>query len=478
MRATAAAERPVASARKPVGGFRFITVVQLCMVWWAYHQKLVRLYDLRVWFACQEVVSRRCRLASGQRPEYRIDEIHKLVGGVGGEYVRSAVNRLTAAGLIEVSLSGITFPVSPDAIPVEDLSGLWAMIDQIQNNKRRVPVPRRTLRFIAGGAKKAVIATILGHLFRCLYYRGGECVATGSCKASWIAGVFGVTTRSVKAARKHLASIGWLVRLTSEHWHRQRWGGKAVINLAWSRDVATSCLETAAMEDAGGGPVETESSPRQANSTAEFSPPDSDRELPSEYQNQKPAGRGPSGALKAKEGDGKPSMTNVKAADLGNTARLLALFEDAERRGLVNGSEHDRFQFVAAAEHASVIGSRNPCGLFAVLVRKGLWHFITQADEDAAQRRLKQHFHGSDERENPKPERQVRSPRIVLSEDARVVAAVRRVVQQNRVTGDPFYLLRQHRPDWTRERWAAAEDELERSRMAILQAKHERSVSE
>ncbi len=55
---------------------------------------------------------------------------------------------------------------------------------------------------------------------------------------------------------------------------------------------------------------------------------------------------------------------------------------------LVNGSECDRLRFFAAAEHAKAIGTRNPCGLFATLVRRKLWHYATLDDEDAARRRL------------------------------------------------------------------------------------------
>ena len=42
-------------------------------------------------------------------------------------------------------------------------------------------------RLLAGGARPALIATILGHLLRCLYLKGGKCSARGRVKASWIA---------------------------------------------------------------------------------------------------------------------------------------------------------------------------------------------------------------------------------------------------------------------------------------------------
>jgi hypothetical protein len=50
----------------------------------------------------------------------------------------------------------------------------------------------------------------------------------------------------------------------------------------------------------------------------------------------------------------------------------------------------------------------------------------------------------------------------VLSEDARVVRAVRAAVARAGYRGDPFPLLRRERTEWTRERWDRAVEELDR----------------
>jgi hypothetical protein len=78
---------PKRTARKPVGGFVFLTVQQLCLLWWAYRTRLIQLMDFRVWCAAQEMVARRCQLAPDQVPDYTLRELHGLVGGVGGEYL-------------------------------------------------------------------------------------------------------------------------------------------------------------------------------------------------------------------------------------------------------------------------------------------------------------------------------------------------------------------------------------------------------
>src|SRR5215470_12474549 len=99
-------------AKKPSGGFRFLTVQQLCLIWWAYRIRLIQLLDLRVWFAAQEMVARRCQLDSGQIPMFTPQELHKLVGGAGGEHLRASLRRLETAGLLTWSTTQLTFVTS------------------------------------------------------------------------------------------------------------------------------------------------------------------------------------------------------------------------------------------------------------------------------------------------------------------------------------------------------------------------------
>src|SRR5712691_8090207 len=85
---------PQLKATKPTGGFVFLTVPQLCLIWWAYRTRLIQLMDFRVWFAAHEMVARRCKLAPDQVPDYTPKELHGLVGGVGGEHLRASLRRL------------------------------------------------------------------------------------------------------------------------------------------------------------------------------------------------------------------------------------------------------------------------------------------------------------------------------------------------------------------------------------------------
>ena len=137
--------------------------------------------------------------------------------------------------------------------------------------------------------------------------------------------------------------------------------------------------------------MSTTGSPRPTRlSTSGTPPPESNKTLPSEYKNQKPRGDEATGCRRqGKSAEEKPpTLLAMTTADLSRQSRLAALFRQAVSAKLVTDSEHARLQFFAAAVHARVVGSRNPAGLFATLVRKGLWHFATNTDEDVARRQI------------------------------------------------------------------------------------------
>lgn len=360
-----------AARQKPAGGFTFVSGTLLLSAWAAYRRGDLRLVDLRVWFACLELTARRCGAINGRLPKYRIEEVHRLIGGVGGEHVRRSLGRIETAGLLSWSESAIVFPRS-EAVAVG--SDTMLLLDLVPNHRRIVPVPRRIIRLIAGGARRVVVATILGHLLRCLYYRAGSCLPEGTCKSSWIADVFGVNIRNVKAARKHLVQLGWLIPVVTRQTVLNRFGQRIRVNLDWSRNDIRP---------------QGKRSPLHVVSTTKSPPPYKDKELSSRmYMNQKPE-NGPSGVSTEQNRAGKPTMRHVVMADLLDPERMMALHRHAAESGLISQSVCDRLRFFAAAEHAKAIGTRNPCGLFAFLVRKKLWHFITQDDEDEATRILK-----------------------------------------------------------------------------------------
>jgi hypothetical protein len=461
------------TVRKPTGGFIFLTVTQLCLIWWAYLEKLIELRDVRTWFGTWELQARRCLLKPGQRAVYTLEELHGLVGGVGGMHLRGSIRRLEASGLLVWSTSHLGFPGSPEELKVTDTSRLHDMLESIPNNRRRIPVPRRMVRFLAGARRRCLMATILGHLVRCLYYRKGGCTGKGCCTSTWIAKVFGVNSSNVKAARQYLAEMGWLTLLETSQHVRNRYGQWVTINLDWPGEDTHQRAIVAACSTSGREPSGSRSQPPEPLSTTESRPPLGNKKPFQEHKHQKPTSGGPAGIDQANEKTDTPTLHHIVSDDLRDTARLLTLFEEAHQEGFIGGNESERLTFISTAEHARFVGSTNPCGLFAQLIRRRLWHFVTADDEDAAQRRLKEHFYGStSERRAPV------YTRGGLSDDASFVAVLQARMRQRGFYGDVFPLLHVERPEWTRERWERALTELEEGRRKQATARGLTSASD
>lgn len=434
------------------------------MAWWAYREGLVTKLALRAYFGCIELETRR-RL-SGGKCQPSIAGLRKLVGGSesGQGGLRPALKQLLALGLLRAcKKEGIAFAESPDELRCLDRSGLDAMLSKLQGVTRKVPVPRRMLRRLAGGLSKARTATVLAHLVRCLFYRKGEGVnPVGCCKASWVADVFGVTERSVFDARKFLVvELGWLQAEDCSQRVLNRDGLWVSVNLAWGPEGQgdSSELSTAATVAAPAAADES-SGPRPGNA-GHFAGPSTDKNPLRESNNQKPASRpsasgGPAGFSNSNSGGKKPDLRDVVPEDLRDGERLLELHAQAVEARFISSSEADRLAFLAASAHARAVGSK-PCRLFSWMVRGRRFEFITQADEDAARSLLKPPVPRERERPTPAP---THRPEDTLSADALLARSVQAALARAGYRGDPLPLVRRERPEWTRERWDAAVREL------------------
>jgi len=453
------------------GGYEPVSVSRLAMAWWAYRAGLITKLALRAYFGCIELETRR-RL-SGGKYQPSLAELRKLVGGTGGAGqgdggLRGAVKQLLALGLLRAcSKEGIAFAESADELRCADRSGLDAMLGKLQGLTRKVPVPRRMIRRLAGGLSKARTATVLAHLIRCLFYRKGEGInPVGCCKASWVADVFGVTERSVFDARKFLVvDLGWLLAEECSQRVLNRDGLWVGIDLDWGPDEPGSPDE-ASPADAVAAPAAADgfSGPRP-ETVGHFSGPSTENKKPlREINNQKPASRppasgGPAGFSNShsNSAEKKPDLRDIVPEDLRDGARLLELHAQAVAARFISSSEADRLAFVAASAHARAVGSK-PCRLFAWMVRGRRFEFITQADEDAA-RALLRPSPVPRERERPTPAPPQR-PEDTLSADALLARSVLAALDRAGYRGDPLPLVRREKPEWTRPRWDAAVAEL------------------
>jgi hypothetical protein len=461
------------------GGFVLISVARLMAAWRACRQAPLGTGDFRAWLAAHEMVARRCVANRDRSPIYTFAELARLTG-VGQRAARTSVRRLQVAGLIEWSDQAIAFP-EPPFPPV-------GLDDTIGGGKGDVAIPRRMLKLLVDGARPALIAVALAIVLRCLSRRRGGFDGRGRVKASWVSATFGIDLSRVKIARAELVELGWIKPEPTDQWAMNRWGKAYTINLDWDR------------ASTGG----RQSLPPPPPEGRQSLPPDLQTPIPFGRNNhQEPAG-GPTGfsiegqeektAHRDRNAVGTkpipapaptatgtnpanrasttaaettrssttpvptvpaPKLADVRPEDLKDTGRLLELFDQAMVQKLIGPSEADRLKFVAAAEHALTIGKANPCGLFAYLIRGACWRYITQADEDRANGRIKAHLRG------PAPPCVTSgigrpSSRAALSEDAKVVLRVRAALSAAGYRGDPYPQVRRHDPNWTRERWDAA----------------------
>lgn len=353
------------TATKPVGGFVFVSATGLLAAWWAYKRRFIQFRDFRAWLACHELLAQRCGLQQGRTPHFTVRELEALVGGVGGEHIRASIRRLERVGLLHWSTERLRPASTVTEIRSGDPDDLAAFVQCVQNHRRKVPVPRKLLKLLARESRPVFVATALGHLLRCMYYRQSMCRGNGLCKASWIAGVFEVDGRNVKAARQELVERRIVFRQPTQP-RRSRAGLAMCFNFEWGKRASREIPPQAALPTSEIPPLR-----RTGNSFGRST-------------NQKP-GSGASAGVRKRTA---PNMAHVLHADLAMPDRLLVLLADAHRRGLVGSSDAERLQFCCAAAHALRLGTSNPCGMFATVVRRGLWHYASHADEDVGRRTL------------------------------------------------------------------------------------------
>lgn len=356
------------------GGYRRISVVQLCMSWSLYRSGRISRRDVRVWFACHELEERRCLVERGGKVSLTAEEIGAVCGGLAASDVRAALRSLEQASLLRARKSRMSFARSIRELREVDQAAANDMLSRITNRRRVIRVPRRLVRALAEGMSKAVIATVFAHLIRCLYFQAAKnrYRVDGRCKASWIAEVFGVSERAVMTGRRRLVDRGWLIVLESSQWELNRYGLRLAVELDWSaRPIAPRRTSSCPPRETAG-----RTSCPKANSTL--------------LRKNRTLGRGPSGIgvrRRTKRGRGCwPGKLEVR--DLQEPERLETIRQRLVRTGAVSNSEADRLRVFAAAAHALRVGEE-PCGLFFSMVRDGHWHHINQHDEEGARRTMR-----------------------------------------------------------------------------------------
>lgn len=355
------------------GGYRQISVVQLCMCWSLYVRGRISRRDLRVWFACHELEERRCMVERGGKVRFTPEEFGEVTGGLGPADVRAALRALEDAKLVVARKSRMCFARSTTELEDTDGEAAAEMLARITNRRRVIRVPRRLVRELAAGMSKAVTATVFAHLIRCLYFQAGKgrYRVDGRCKASWIADTFSVSERAVMTARRKLIEQGWLVVMESSQWEMNRYGLRLAVEPNWSSRPLKPRRRSACppRETAG------RTACPKANSTL--------------LRKNRTLGPRPNriGVRNRTKRGRSFWIGTLGTRDLSEPLRLEALRLSLVASGLVDDSSSDRLRVFGAAAHALRLG-HNPCGLFWTIVRDKLWNHISQADEEHARLQL------------------------------------------------------------------------------------------
>lgn len=478
------------------GGFRHISIMQLAMTWWLYSGKHLNARQFRMVFALHEQQQRRSVRQKGverpEKPAYGFTELRRLIGARDPETVTDAALRrdlakLAKLGLVKAEARSISFATSPNQLTVEDLAGFWQLYEQIPNQRRRVAMPRRTLRALAGGFSRSTSGVILALLIRGMFghkkqdgYRHD-----GRAKCSWIAEVFGLGLRSVKAARAQLVDRAWITELPTTQWQKNKWGMHYVIDIDhdWSpgstpeHDDQKPANDQAVGE--GGTPGNAPGkivkiAPPTSGGGGKSAPPclnSSPSSIEEELNNSSPAQDAGRSVVSSKKNSGTrqpPKLHDMQPEDLQSFERLHQLYEQAVDRGRAHAGERGRLDFFALAHRAKAHGD-NPVRLFAALLRDQRWAWITDSDEDEAHRWIKHHTQGIARKRKPThdedgtpltstPFKRQRPQWDELSADARVVAACRKAASGTRHSA--FEIARISK-GFTKDRWDAAETELD-----------------
>lgn len=475
-------------AQEIAGRYRRITTHQLALAWWLHQQGRISRRQLRIFFAAHEMDERRqAAQGSARTPRYGLPEIKALVGGRGSASadrdLSADVAQLRKLGLVSITPERIAFAASIEQLALEEgLEDFWAFFHAMPHPRRTVPVPRRTLRALAGGFRRAETALMIAMLIRSVFWHRdrGSYRTDGRTKLSWVADTFGLSRRAVTTARAHLVDIGWLVPLEAPQWALNRWGAHDAVNTDWTpapnelpgdSSVENSEKETDTRAVGEGGGSGGSASPRAGFSGGSASPCLNRSSSSTRNQETRTLGGtppGPAGGWPAEEGkkkrraprrrqqprDKAPNLRDVQPHDLRDPEAVRELHRQAVARGLACDSEAGQLDFFAMAARASSRGHR-PGALLLWLLQERKREFITAADEERASDQLRELRSGPIQRSGDREEGDVRDavPRA-LSEEERVVQACLQAAKKSRRV--EAHRLARAAKGWSREQWDAA----------------------
>jgi len=375
-------------------GYKAISVIKLINATSAYSKGAISFKALRVYIACFELVAireaaRRSSSVKSRKTKSRVcyekKELIRLTGGLSLRSIGKALKELERASVMKFSKSTITFTDTPICSAKEILEGCLGG----RRATRAVPVPRRMLKMLSKLSKPTVLLTTLAYAIRGLSMNKNTLNSRGTVKASWIADTFGISLRGVKSARAELVAMGLISRDVNSYQRKlNRDGAYFELNLdIFSTNKSAELCKTVETKSKDSSFMpKTAFAPPQAKNRTTSAPPIEKLKTSKEIKNQKTRRTEPTGVCKQKNLN-PPSLWNIIPDDLTSFSRNQELFFQAQARGLISGSEADILNWIASAVRARE--TENPCRIFMGILKKKLFHHITQAQEDYALQILK-----------------------------------------------------------------------------------------
>ena len=338
------------------GGYRPITVGQLANICAARIAKILSPTAFRVYLGCHILVASRCKAPGNVH--FTIDELDQRIGRVGTKKVEKAIEELESLGLLSWCSWEISF--STDVLP----EAAEIAAEMQTNANRPVPIPRRIIRALARHKKTTEAIAAIAHLIRCLFKKKSTINSKGLVKASWIADIFGVSIRTVHAARQWLIEKKFIIPVKVHQLVMNKYGAcfRVILRIGKERKKQKNA-----------GPIK-----QQVLSTCT-------------NQNNKtitPPKGGEAGFSSKKTKN--PQLTNIQFEDLRRLSSLEKLYGQAINSGWLEHSEANVRNFVSAAVRATRV-SGNAVKIFVGIVKKGLWHHITHEQEERALTVLKRY---------------------------------------------------------------------------------------
>ena len=379
-------------------GYKAVTPIQIANIVSAYNSDVITFRAVRVFWGCLELIAIReaAKRSTGKSRgvRYRPEELLRLTG-LTLTIIKRELRALRRAELLTFSESAITITETPLSYAREMLETL----SETRKATRLIPIPRNLICFICKANKPALVSTLLGYALRGLTLKKGELKTNGSVKAAWIAETLSLSLRSVRASRRELISLGILSEDNSTQHKLNRCGAYFEINTSWKQGrgvihrktqsepstapAAGLTVDNSVGERGENAHKKPTFAPLEAKNSPTFAPPYKDLKTSYRTKNQKLETQ-PSGFCK------KVNLKNITSEDLTRTSLVLILYEQAVTANWLIASEQNCLRFVAAAIRAKRVGL-DPVRVFVAIVRQGLWHHITQREEDQARTALRKY---------------------------------------------------------------------------------------